>query len=183
MPRLPAPRNWGTFQVEPFAEYRLRWPKKYSKVPDEVIETWIYRHWREFQAWLPLLPLDWKYEIVSMKSEEILTVGHVGEWMTTLKYWGDDLLDGRQRKITWLGRFMLQQGTTPSPIIVARNAGAWDHPREHANPMREPLQLIEGHMRLAYLQALIRRTHPSVQASHKVVIATLPIISTSSAPQ
>ena len=22
MPRIPAPRNWGTFDIEPFAEYR-----------------------------------------------------------------------------------------------------------------------------------------------------------------
>ena len=56
---IPAPRDWGTFDVEPFDQYRVRWPKKYNNVPDVVIETWIHRHWREFQAWLPLRPLDW----------------------------------------------------------------------------------------------------------------------------
>ena len=174
MPRIPAPRDWGTFSVEPFGEYRIRWPKKYNNVPDAVIESWVYRHWREFQAWLPLRPLEWKYELKGFTSEEVLNVDHVGDWMKTLAYWGDDLLDGPTRKTTWLGKFMLEHGTTPSPIIIAREAGGWRHPREHGRCMQEPLQLIEGHMRLAYLQALIRRSHSSVQPVHQVVLATLP---------
>ncbi len=174
MPHIPAPRDWGTFTVESFAEYRARWPKKYSNVPDEVIETWIYRHWREFQIWLPLRPLDWKYEFKELSSLEVMTIGHVGDWMETLQYWGDDLFDGTQRKKTWLGKFMLENGTTPSPIIVATDAGGWIHPRERARKMNEPLQLIEGHMRLAYLQALIRRSHPTTKSVHRVALATLP---------
>ena len=174
MPRIPAPRNWGTFNVEPYAEYRTRWPKKYENVPDAVIETWIYRHWREFQSWLPLRPLEWSYELKEFTSEEVLNVSHVGDWMKTLAYWGNDLLDGSTRKSTWLGKFMLENGTTPSPMIIAKNAGCWHHPREHGRQMQEPLQLIEGHMRLAYLQALVRRSHPSVQTVHQVVLATLP---------
>lgn len=174
MPRIPAPRNWGTFDVEPFSEYRTRWPKRYKNVPDEVVETWIYRHWREFQAWLPLRPLEWKYEFKDLTSAEVLTIGHVGDWMKTLRYWGDDLIDGSNRKKTWLGRFMIENGTTPSPLIVAENAGSWLHPREHACRMYEPLQLIEGHMRLAYLRALIQRTHSAVQPVHRVVLARLP---------
>lgn len=174
MSRLPTPRNWGTFEVESFAEYRTRWPTKYSNIPDEVIETWIYRHWREFQSWLVLNPLDWKYEIVSMTSAEVLTIGHVRDWMNTLRFWGDDLLEGKHRESTWLGKFMLDQGTTPSPIIVAKDAGNWAHPREQGVTMFEPLQLVEGHLRLAYLQALIRRSHPTVQPTHKVVVAKLP---------
>lgn len=175
MPRIPAPRDWGTFNVEPFDEYLSRWPKKYINVPIEVVETWIHRHWREFQAWLPLHPLEWKYEIKELTSEEVTTIGHVGDWMKTLMYWGDDLIDGATRKKTWLGRFMLENGTTPSPMIIARNAGAWLHPREHGQRMNEPLQLIEGHMRLAYLQGLIRRPQSVLQPLHRVVVATLPL--------
>jgi hypothetical protein len=174
MPRIPAPRDWGTFDVEPFDQYRVRWPKKYNNVPDVVIETWIHRHWREFQAWLPLRPLDWNYEPREFTSEEVLSVDHVGDWMQTLTYWGDDLLDGPMRKTTWLGKFMLESGTTPSPIIIAQGAGCWQHPREHGRHMKEPLQLIEGHMRLAYLRALILRQHPSLRPLHQFVLATLP---------
>lgn len=174
MHRIPAPHNWGTSSVEPFSEYVTRWPKKYSNVPDAVIETWIYRHWREFQAWLPLRPLEWRYELKEITSEEVLNVSHVGDWMRTLEYWGDDLLDGPTRKSTWLGKFMLENGTSPSPMIIAREADGWLHPREHGHRMLEPLQLVEGHMRLAYLRALIRRSHSSVKPLHKVVLAWLP---------
>jgi hypothetical protein len=173
LPSLPVPRDFGTFDGEPFAEYRARWPKEYSRVPDAVIETWIHRHWREFQMWLPLRPLEWTYELKELTSEDILRVAQLHDWMATLRAWGDDLLNGSTRRKTWLGRFMLENGTTPSPMIVAQNAGAWVHPQHHCS-MLEPLQLIEGHMRLAYLQALIRRSHPTVKPVHAVVLATLP---------
>ena len=172
--RIPAPRNWGTHKIEPFSEYLTRWPEVYSNVPNEVIESWIYRHWREFQQWLPLRPLEWTYELSEVTSEEVLNVGHVGDWMDTLDYWGNELFDRPMRRNTWLGRFMLENGTTPSPIIIARAAGRWSHPREHDHLMHEPLQLIEGHLRLAYLRALIRRSHATLQPSHRVVLTTLP---------
>lgn len=174
MPRIPAPHDWGTFKVEPFDEYRARWPTKYADVPDAVIESWIHRHWQQFQAWLPLHPLEWKYEVVTLTSQEVLTISHVGDWMTTLEYWGNDLLDDSHRKQTWLGKFLLEHGTTPAPMILAKNAGHWNHPRESGKRMQEPLQLVEGHLRLAYLQALIRRSYPAFQAIHQVVVATLP---------
>ena len=174
MTGIPAPRNSGTFNVEPFAEYRTRWPKKYSNVPTEVIETWVYRHWEDFQAWLPLRPLEWIYESCHLTSDEVLTVGHVGDWMSTLDHWGDDLFDGPTRKATWLGRFMLDHGTTPSPMIIARGAGAYSHPKARDSLMHEPLQLVEGHLRLAYLRALIRRSHSTVQPLHSVMLTTFP---------
>lgn len=139
------------------------------------METWIYRHWRDFQWWLPLRPLEWQYELKVLSCDEIMTIAHVGDWMKTLDQWGDDLFDGGDRRGTWLGRNMLEAGTTPKPMIVALNAGAWSHPREHRAPrMREPFQLIEGHMRLAYLRGMIRRSHALLKPAHEVFVATLP---------
>lgn len=40
-------------------------------------------------------------------------------WPDTLRYWSDDLSEGSFRRQTWLGREMLETGTTPAPIIVA----------------------------------------------------------------
>ncbi|OEZ56019.1 hypothetical protein JAB5_42960 [Janthinobacterium sp. HH103] len=170
---IPAPHRHGTFDQEPFADYMRRWPVHFAHVPEAVIETWIYRHWNDFQAWLPMEPLSWEYAVVSMSNEEILSIGHVSDWPKTLRGWGDDLFDGKHRLNTWLGRYMLASGTMPAPIIVAVNAGSHVHPREHEK-MRAPYQLIEGHLRLAYLQAMIRRKHESLQLSHTVVIATFP---------
>ena len=174
-PKLPEPKNWGDWSVEPFSEYRLRWPAQYDHIPNQVIETWIYRHWREFQAWLPLKPLEWDYHRTELENDEILLIGHVGDWGKTLEYWGNDLLDGAFRKDTWLGANMLQHGTTPVPMIIAKNASYWGHPREAGSPrMCAPFQIVEGHMRLAYLQAMIRRNHHAVKLKHEVFVATLP---------
>lgn len=173
--KIPKPHNWGSHNVESFKAYRRRWPANLDHVPNVVIETWIYRHWREFQAWLPLNPLAWVYRLSDFDCDEIMSIGHVGDWTGTLRYWGDDLLDGHHRKTTRLGRFMLAQGTFPAPIIVAENAGEYFHPREGDHlQMFEPHQIVEGHMRLAYLQALVRRQYPSLKQSHSVIVATLP---------
>lgn len=171
---IPQPYRHGTIQQEAFADYIRRWPAQYARIPEAVIETWIYRHWNDFQDWLPLRPLSWGYVAVSMSNEEILQIGHVNGWPKTLEYWGNDLFDGKIRKSTWLGRRMLDSGTTPAPMILALDAESHIHPREHEN-MCAPYQLIEGHMRLAYLQAMIRRKHENLQPAHTVVVATLPL--------
>lgn len=167
------PLGQGTIAAEPFQAYLGRWPTCYTNVPEPVIESWIYRHWYQFQQWLPLHPLMWAYELTTMTNEEIMAISHVKDWPKVLKYWGDDLLDGPSRKNSWLGRYMLENGTTPAPIIVARDAAAWTHPRERVK-MIAPNQLVEGHMRLAYLQAMIRRQHENLRDSHAVVVAQLP---------
>jgi hypothetical protein len=171
--KIPAPHGHGTFYVESFADYVRRWPECYSQVPETVVETWIYRHWNNFQAWLPLAPLSWEYVVSPLSNEDILRIEHIGNWPETLESWGNDLFDGASRKKTWLGRYMLASGTTPSPIIVARNADAHIHPRER-KWMRAPYQLIEGHMRIAYLQAMIRREYEKLKPTHIMVIATIP---------
>lgn len=171
---IPKPLVKGPFDMEPFAEYREKLSRDFDKIPDIVIETWIYRHWQEFQSWLRLKPLDWDYCFASLSSVEILEISHVGDWPETLKYWGDDLLGGNFRRDTWLGSYMLDQGTTPAPMIVAKNAGRVLHPREFGFLMCEPYQIIEGHMRLAYLQALIRHNYSKVPAEHVVCLVTLP---------
>jgi hypothetical protein len=171
---IPEPTILGESDVEPFETYFERWPIEYGHVPSGVVETWVYRHWRDFQRWLPLQPLHWAYELEQMTSTDILTIGHVGSWPETLKYWGDDLFEGKSRRATWLGRTMLDIGTTPAPIIVARNAGRYSHPREANAPFVEPYQLIEGHMRLAYLKGMIRHGHPQLRSYHEVFVATLP---------
>lgn len=174
MSGIPKPRNYGSLDVESFEDYRARLPAEFDAIPDRVIETWIYRHWRDFQEWLPLRPLEWQYILTSMPSTEVLRISHVGDWPETLRYWGDDLLDGKSRKDTWLGRYMLEHGTAPAPLVVAVNAGRWGHPREGLCAMKEPYQIVEGHMRLAYLQALIRRGYTTVLPNHQVFLAELP---------
>ena len=174
MTNFPKPIGHGTFNVESFSTYRTRLGSEFDQIPDFVIETWIYRHWRDFQDWLVLEPMRWEYSLVSVSSDDILRIGHVDDWLNALNYWGNDLFDGSFRESTWLGAYMLEHGTTPAPMIVAVDAGEIEHPREKGFFMCEPYQIIEGHMRLAYLQAMIRRGHCSLKPSHKICLARLP---------
>ena len=175
MPMFPKPMGHGTFNVEPFSAYRARLPISFNEVPDSVIESWIYRHWDDFQSWLILNPLKWKYSLTMLTSNEVLMISHVNDWPSTLTYWGDDLIDGSQPMTTWLGAYMLEHGTTPTPMIVAFCFDGIEHPREPGFAMKKPYQIIEGHMRLAYLQALIRRRHFAVKPRHEVYLVELPV--------
>ena len=176
MAKIRAPQNYNEpSEIEPLSNYLSSWPAEYSNVPEVVIKTWIYRHWSQFQEWLPLNPLEWQYEPVMFTNDEVMTIRYPADkFAKDLESWGSNLISGQYRKSTRLGKYMLESGTTPVPIIVAKNAGNWVHPREHGLLMCEPLQIIEGHMRMAYLQGMIRFNHTSLKANHEVIMVTLP---------
>jgi hypothetical protein len=100
-----------------------------------------------------------------------MDIGHVGDWLDTLDYWGDELTRNQQRRNTWLAKFMLTNGAAPAPIVVATNALGCEHPRGGA---MKNLQLVEGHIRLAYLRSMIRHGHPKLQADHTIWTLELP---------
>lgn len=178
MPKIPEPYQRGDVDQESFADYRSRWPPGLAHIPDAVIESWIYRHWSEFQLWLPLRPFEWAYTTVEMSSDEVLRIDDAQGGQQAFDSWGDDLLRLPNPRKHWLGNYMLSQGTTPIPMIVARDAVKWMHPRGHGVRMAEPLQIVEGHLRLAYMRALIHRSHPALQPTHQVIVAVLPIPNT-----
>lgn len=172
---IPEVRGYGELNKESFESYYARWPAEFSSVPKCVVENWIYRHWANFQAWLPLRPLEWKYELTEYSNEQIMTIDHFGDWLDTLDYWGSELFRDKMRRDTWLAQYMLRGGTTPVPIMVAVNAGQVCHPRGcETDLMKEPYQLIEGHMRLAYLRGMIRRGYGALKPTHSVWAITIP---------
>lgn len=167
----PQVKDHNTFNVESFDSYVKRWPKSLNNIPKLVVKTWIYRHWSQFQLWIPLHPEKWNYELVSMPNEEVLKIDHINDWPKQFRSWGKDLIHGNHRKTTRLGRYMLEHGTTPEPIIIGKNFGGIQHPSEHKH-MKEPLQLIEGHMRTSYLIGMIQAQHENLREHHDVWVAT-----------
>ncbi|WP_230439251.1 hypothetical protein, partial [Xanthomonas campestris] len=107
----------------------------------------------------------------NLTNAEIMHIGHFDEWLETLDYWGDELFRDQIRRSTWLATYMLTNGTSPVPIIVAANSSGLMHPK--GATMRSN-QLIEGHMRLAYLRGMIRQNHTSLRQSHLVWLLSLP---------
>jgi len=68
---------------------------------------------------------------------------------------------------------MLKHGTVPAPILVFENGGEINHPRGLPNEkFCVPYQLIEGHMRTAYLRGMIHENYKILQSQHLVLVAT-----------
>lgn len=168
----PAVKGYGTFDVETFDEYYARWPTELSNFPACVVENWVYRHWADFESlWVDKGVESFTFSEATLTNNQILAVGHTGDWLETLDYWGDELMRDKQRQETWLARYMLTHGTTPAPIIVAPHVSGLAHPRGLA---MVPNQLIEGHMRLAYLRGMIRYSHSELKPDHAVWHLGLP---------
>lgn len=166
--KVPSPRNYGSFEVESFEKYHQRWPKKLSNFPRCVIENWVYRHWGDFRdKWLKFDLRTFRFELTQFSNAQIMAIGLFEDSFRTLNYWGDDLFEDEMRRNSWLGKYVLEHGTSPAPIIVAINAGDIIHPRGGAF-LKTPTHLIEGHMRLAYLRGMIRRQHDTLKTSHPV---------------
>ena len=131
--------NYGSTDSESFNDYYQRWPKALKNIPKQVVESWIHRHWAQFQDWIPLKPETWSYELCELTNTEVLEISHVNDWPLQLEVWGRDLFRGSHRKTTWLGKYMLEHGTTPVPIIVGKNFGEQSHPVEFGDEKMKEL--------------------------------------------
>lgn len=169
---VPEVRGYGDLEVESFNDYVARWPRELANFPECVIRNWVYRHWSDFKnLWMNRSIQNFAFSEREFSNAESMQVSHVGKWLETLDHWGDELFSKQLRQETWLARYMLANGTTPAPIIVATGAEGLEHPR--GGPM-QAIQLIEGHMRLAYLRGMIRHAHPPLKPSHAVWHLSLP---------
>lgn len=166
--------GYGDFNVESFAEYLGRWPDTLRDFPENLIENWVYRHWPQFRDdWMPQGALGWRYELNTFTNEQVMSIAHYENDLRSMDYWGDQLFVDRIRQSTWLATYMLEHGTTPAPILVLNAGCSVRHPRAiYEESILEPFQIVEGHMRLAYLRGMIRGHYPRLQLQHEVWVAT-----------
>ena len=171
----PPVRRYGDIDSEEFDDYYARWPNGLSSIPKQIVQDWIHRHWRDFRDhWIDLDPHTWRYQSELFSNTDILTIDHIGTWIPELDAEGAEYVSGAPRSKTRMARYMLQHGTFPVPILVARNSGHIVHPRSAREPMKEPFQLLEGHCRLACLRGMINSDHAHLAVQHHVWVATIP---------
>ncbi|WP_261370028.1 hypothetical protein [Lysobacter antibioticus] len=171
---VPAVRGYGGHNPESFDDYYKRWPAELSNFPRCVVENWVHRHWQDFESlWLNRSIELFSFEQVSLGNSQVMEIEHTATWLKTLDCWSDGLFKNKARQETWLGKYMLENGTTPAPMIIAPDASGLKHPRGW--PMHKN-QLIEGHMRLAYLRGMIRRSHPTLKSAHIVWHVSMPSV-------
>lgn len=169
---IPPVEGYG--DLEAFKSYIAKWPRSdFPGFPVCLVENWVYRHWREFSSyWLPLGALEWSYELTTFTNKMLGEVCTFSKMMDIMTHWGDELFRNRMRQETWLASFMLRHGTSPAPILVLNGGENLIHPRGMpGETMCSPYQLIEGHMRTAYLWGMQRKNHPTLMLEHQVWLA------------
>ena len=161
--------------MESFESYYARWPVELAGIPKPIVEHWIHRHWSCFrERWVSLHPHTWTYRLTSMSSEQVLAIDHVGKWIEELDAEGVEYVTGAPRSRTPLAQKMLASGTFAEPIIVAEGASHVVCPRSGGERMKVPLQLIEGHTRLAIIRGMINARHPNLASEHDVWVVRIP---------
>jgi len=171
----PAVKRYGDMDMESFEDYYARWPTDLRHIPQGVVKDWIYRHWGCFkERWIPLRPHEWSYQFCTFSNEKILAIDHVLNWIPELDAEGEEFVTGAPRSQTKLGQYMLSEGTFPVPIIVAENASHVVCPRSGGERMKSPLQLIEGHTRLACIRGMINSAYTGLKGDHPVWLVNIP---------
>ncbi len=171
----PPVRFWGDPEKESFECYYARWPAELRTIPELVVKDWIYRHWRDFNNyWVQLQPHTWTFNLARFSNDEIMQIDHIGDWIQELDLEGEEYVTGAPRSQATFARYMLSKGTFPLPPIVAKDASGIVHPRGRGERMKAPLQLIEGHCRLACIRGMIHAKHPSLAQEHDVWVVTIP---------
>ncbi|MCS3457096.1 hypothetical protein M2366_003209 [Aeromonas sp. BIGb0405] len=121
-------------------------------IPQNVLAQWIYRHWRGFESnWSFIDLAQHRFECEAWPTAQIVT--QVGSrHMEAIARWQELLNHNSYVRRSWLGDYMLSQGSWPEPIIVLATDEQSRYPDGRAMPA--PYCLLEGHHRLAYLRAM-----------------------------
>ena len=171
----PPVHRYGDMDMESFDSYYSKWPVELSGIPKAVVQDWVYRHWSCFkERWISLQPHNWNYRLCTFTNDDVLAIDHVLTWIPELDAEGVEFVTGAPRSQGRLGQFMLANGTFPMPIIVAENASHIVCPRSGGQRMKTPLQLIEGHARLACIRGMINSQHPNLKSEHQVWLVDIP---------
>ncbi len=157
------------FEYEPFEVVYPRLESVLPNFPKCVLEQWVHRHFSQFcndYWWIEYDRLV--FDKVYFSKEQIMSIGTA--ILETQDYWGDDFINNPEFRVkkTWLGGFMDEYKTWPKPVIVFDTCNS---NIEETKKLFKPFHLLEGHMRLAYMRAFIRRRISGVKDMQEVWLA------------
>ncbi|HIF5855129.1 TPA: hypothetical protein ACX3E9_004510 [Vibrio parahaemolyticus] len=171
---IPKRNDPSDFKWEEFEDYYARFPKELAHIPEDVVKNWMWYHNEQVVEYSKLYDFEkWTFELKDFENDNIMQIKHFDYDLKLLDGKSLEFLKGLLNEHD-TAKFMFDSGTSPCPMIVAKNAGKHiHHQREEGNLMLEPYQLIEGNRRLAYLRAMIGKSFPKLQKSHKVWVVTI----------
>lgn len=161
------PMNWGTFDCEPFEDYRERVKPLLPSWPLCPLEQWLYRHYADAVSeygWLDFRRLHFIQEIWSCRRifDDISTY----KMKIAVDGLGYQITDNPRPMRSWLQEYILREKTWPVPIIVLENPIRFVSPR--GDVLGQPYHLLEGHLRLGYFRRLFRRSPDEVLPHHEI---------------
>lgn len=145
-------RDQGDWVVEDPQEYAARMHETLLPAwPTEVLVEWFHRHARHIYDYAFL-----KFERFSFEKQRLPTEKIPGREAFADPGFCDSFQDVARRAqepFDWLAKYMVENGTWNTPIILLRTPnpgilapGNWE--------LRYPLHLLEGHRRLSFLVGL-----------------------------
>ena len=164
------PQNMDKIEKESFESALPRLKKHLPNFPECVLEQWVYRHFDQFYNNYWFLGFDkLVFDKMSFNFNDIMEIK--SKDLRGQDYWGDEFSNQEEtRMMTYLAKFMRENKTWPKPIIVFDTKSVSN---KFGEKFQEPFHLLEGHMRLAYMRALIRYKVAGVKPCHEVWVVTL----------
>ncbi|WP_108652368.1 hypothetical protein [Dongshaea marina] len=150
-------------------EYLSRMRREVPDIPQNILQHWIFRHWRGFESnwgWLDLEQIHFEKLCYSTK----VLIQELGTHRRdTINYWSRVHQDNSYVRDSWLAQSMLEQGSWPEPIIVLNNNQQLNDPS--GRPMAK-LHLLEGHHRFAYLKSMYDNSPQLLLPEHEIWLLT-----------
>ncbi|MBD0785806.1 hypothetical protein HUO09_05595 [Vibrio sp. Y2-5] len=171
---IPKRNDPSDFECEPFEDYFARFPQELNHIPEDVVKNWMWYHNEQVVEFSQLYDFTkWKFSLEDFDNDKIMEIQHFEYDLKLLDGKGQEFLKGCLNEHD-TAKFMFENGTSPCPMIVTKDAGNHiHHQREEGNLMLEPYHLIEGNRRLAYLRAMIGKPFPRLKESHKVWVVEI----------
>lgn len=166
-----APDGFGERNCETWGEWRERAHDVLPQFPDEVLEQWVYRHWKAVLCnwgWLDFQAMQFEKQWWS--TEDVLVKIHSPH---------QDIIKKLTRRMSnpifqrsWLVQRMQDQGTWPiAPIVLECSKDLFATNGRH---LIAPYNLLEGHHRMGYLKGLVD-SGQHCEKQHPVWVARLPL--------
>jgi len=164
-----APEGFGDRHCEPWEHWRDRAQRMLPHFPDEVLEQWVYRHWKGVLCnwgWLDFQRMSFTRE--SWNTEDIVS---------KIKTPHDDVVSKFAQRMnnpifqrSWLVQNMQENGSWPiAPIVLHYERDLY---ATNGRVLKAPYNLLEGHHRLGYLKCLAEQGS-YVQEKHDIWLVNI----------
>ena len=171
---IPKRNDPSEFKCETFEDYYARFPNQLSHIPEDVVRTWFWFHNEQVIGFSKLYHFrKWTFTLEKFDNSNIMEIRHFEYDLKRLDGKGAEFIKGKMKGYD-TADFMFENGTSPCPMNVAKNAGEHIHQqRFEGEEMLQPYHLIEGNRRLAFLRAMIKYKFSRLKDSHDVWVVNI----------